>query len=261
MPTPTHPSAAEVIAQAEHEHAETQARVKAADRELARLQDGRAEQVARDADAAEQHKTGRRCVKHLTAHRTAVDEADAAVRVALLAAQAAKQALQAAHAEHGAQWRADLEREALAADDARHSAVEALPELHSRRGEAHRKLRAAGGEPASSIGMASFKPTVLLDSVSGERLSQVLASATAPQERHRQRIEARAEDILAALRTISEPETIEAFMPGGKSESVWIETEDGAWEEVNASNVWKHIGEHNRYAIIPRDPVAAGGES
>ena len=180
----------------------------------ARKLDDRAEHAARDADAAEAFKTGKKCVRHLQAHRTALDEADAALRVAKLAATAARREFQAAVDAHEAELIEGRAHEVEVADELWGAALSALAQLADQRAEAHRRFRMVGGKPVESIGMVSLKPADVVDSVSGEPIARAAGVlGLGPRERHEQRMLVRIEAMLAALQ--APDTTVKPFMPGG----------------------------------------------
>lgn len=201
------------LAAAARNLAEVQQVAKAKVRELERLQDGRAEEQAKEQDARDA-LAGKK-TRHLAAHRALVEATEHEARVSRLTVEQAHAKLREVGAEHGHEELAVRQHEVEVADDLWSAALSALVQLADRRAEAHRRYRLIGGNP-EPVGMVRFSPLDVIDSVNHEPVARAAAVVGhGARERHRQRLEVSVDKVLDALQ--QPPEEAALFMPGGSA--------------------------------------------
>lgn len=194
--------AAEAWHQAQDELREAQRAVGKLDNGCQRAREADAEEAAA-ARRAGKAGTSR---KHEQAFDRDLDAAQHEERVARALVALTRSAYQQALDEHADQWREQLDHEAEVADDLWNAALSTLLELHEQRTRAHARRRMLGATDLPA-GAVRFRPEVLADSVTGQRLE--LARLTSGEARWRQRAVASVADVLAALQAADEPEVVE----------------------------------------------------
>ena len=199
-----HPAVREV---AERYH-EAVAGLKAAERELAKLDGGRILARERDALAAvEARMAGDKAPKrtHEAAYDKALDEGTYDAEVARQLVNATRHALHTALAEHIDEWREDAEDHAAVVGEAFRAQVAGAIGLWHDLERAHRRRRMLG-LPGSEPRFGRVRPSELVDSINGQKLA--LAPHLSAADRWKQRVLIPMQSLLEALRAAGEPEDL-----------------------------------------------------
>ena len=150
--------------------------------------------------------------RHTVAAEKHAETVEHDLRVAQLAVGRAGRDLQAAIEKHGDAFADDVEQRSAALDVEWGRAVAELTELHQQRSAARALLHRLGRGQDNL--MVRFSPGALADSLSGDRLTQVLSPVDIVS-RHKQRLVCSPDQALEALSRVGETEVIPEFIPGG----------------------------------------------